>query len=250
MAGCFVGYIYYFYCKISQKYYIGQTTRSLNVRVKEHLKQSEKIGKNHFHNALHKYGIDNFEIKIIHIVKKENKNDLINELNRLEILEITNFDSMNNGYNSNSGGKRYVLSQMLKNQLSESHKGIQFSEEHRKHLSESNKGNPNLINGLKGRILNEETKKKISESVKKTYTEEHKIKTSQLNKNKIVSLETREKIRKANLGKHHSEETKKKISDITKRCLQNPEYRQKLSESVKRSWAIRKQKLFCNGGSK
>ena len=27
-------------------------------------------------------------------------------------------------------------------------------------------------------------------------------------------------------------------------------YRQKLSESVKRSWAIRKQKLFCNGGSK
>lgn len=233
MAGCFVGYIYYFYCKISQKYYIGQTTRSLNVRVKEHLKQSEKIGKNHFHNALHKYGIDNFEIKIIHIVKKENKNDLINELNRLEILEITNFDSMNNGYNSNSGGKRYVLSQMLKNQL-----------------SESNKGNPNLINGLKGRILNEETKKKISESVKKTYTEEHKIKTSQLNKNKIVSLETREKIRKANLGKHHSEETKKKISDITKRCLQNPEYRQKLSESVKRSWAIRKQKLFCNGGSK
>ena len=147
MAGCFVGYIYYFYCKISQKYYIGQTTRLLNVRVKEHLKQSEKIGKNHFHNALHKYGIDNFEIKIIHIVKK-------------------------------------------------------------------------------------------------------KIKTSQLNKNKIVSLETREKIRKANLGKHHSEETKKKISDITKRCLQNPEYRQKLSESVKRSWVIRKQKLFCNGGSK
>ena len=72
-GGKFVGYVYYFYCKITQKYYIGQTTRPLNIRVKEHLKQSESLSKNHFHNALYKYGIDNFEIKIIHIIKKKVK---------------------------------------------------------------------------------------------------------------------------------------------------------------------------------
>lgn len=244
MSGKSVGYIYYFYCRISKKYYIGQTTRSLNIRVKEHLKHSESLSKNHFHNALRKYGIENFDIKILHVIEKENKKDLIDELNRLEILEINNFDSMKNGYNSNSGGKRYVLSEKLKKQLSESHKGIIFSDEHKKHLSDANIGNPNLIKGLKGRIVSSETRQKISESVKKSYTDEHRLKISMISKGKTISLETREKLRNANLGKHHSEETKRKLKEISKRCLENPEFRKKLSESVKRSWAIRKQKSY------
>ena len=238
----FVGYVYEFYCKISHKYYIGQTMRSMNVRVKEHLKKAEKSTRNHFHNALHKYGIENFEIQILHTVKKETHAELVEELNLLEILEIKSHNSLENGYNSNSGGKRYILSQKLRDILSESHKGIEFSEEHIRHLSEANLGNPNLINSLKGRVVTEETRKKISESVKKSYTDEHKKKTSAAHKGKIVSDTQKEKLREANLGKKHSEETKKKLSKITKQKAKDPEYIRKISESVRRSWIIRKQK--------
>lgn len=238
----FIGYVYEFYCKVSHKYYIGQTMRTMNVRVREHLKKATKVSQNHFHNALHKYGIENFEINVLHSVEKESRSELVEELNRLEMLEIETHDSLENGYNSNSGGKRYVLSQRLKNQLSESHKGIEFSAEHRRHLSEANVGNPNLINSLKGRVVTEETRKKISESVKKSYTDEHKKKISAIHKGKTVSDTQKEKLRKANLGKKHSDETKKKIGEITKQKARDPEYIRKISESVRRSWIIRKQK--------
>lgn len=238
----FVGYVYAFYCKITRKYYIGQTMRSMNIRVKEHLKKSESVTKNHFHNALHKYGIDNFEIKILHTVEKECKSELVEELNDLETFEITAHDSLNNGYNSNSGGKRYVLSQKLKDLLSESHKGIEFSPEHRKHLSEANIGNPKLINSLRGRIVTDETRKKISESVKRSYTEEHKRKTSEKTKGMVVSEETKEKLRQFNLGKHCSDETRRKLGEISRERAKDPEFKRKHREAVLRSWIIRKQK--------
>ena len=238
----FVGYVYEFYCKVSHKYYIGQTMRSMNVRVKEHLKKAGKETKNHFHNALYKYGIENFEIKILHTVKEETKKDLVEELNRLEMLEIEKHDSLENGYNSNSGGKRYVLSESLKKLLSESHKGIVFSDEHKRHLSEANTGNADLIASLKGRVVTTETRRKISESVKRSYTQEHKQRTSAASKGKVVTSETKEKLRQANLGKKHTDETKRKLSEISKNKVKDPEYIRKLSESVKRSWALRKQK--------
>lgn len=237
----FVGYIYRFYNKITHKYYIGQTIRSMNLRLAEHLKSSEKPSRNYFHNALYKYGIENFEMDVIYTVSRESKKELIDVLNFLEILEIERHDSMNNGYNLNSGGKRYVLSDRLKKILSESHKGIKFSEEHRLHLSQANVGNKKLIDSLKGRKVSNETREKISESVKKSYTEEHKQKTSLANKGKVVSDEMREKLKLVNLGKKHSDETKKKLSEITKKHLEDPEYRKKLSEGAKKNWQLRKQ---------
>lgn len=88
----------------------------------------------------------------------------------------------------------------------------------------------------KGNVLNEETKRKLS----------------QLNKGKIISLETRLKLSNANkgenhpmFGKHHSPDVRQKISERTKeKALKgeshpmfgkhhSPEARQKISEKTK-----------------
>lgn len=61
-------------------------------------------------------------------------------------------------------------------------------------------------------------------------------------KGRIVSKETRDKLRKANIGKYHTEETKKKMSESGKGKHNMPrteEWKKKMSESAKRIWRIR-----------
>ena len=226
------GYIYRFYNKITKKSYIGQTTRPLNKRVSEHLKLAKTGSKFYFHCALAKYGIENFEISILHTVDGKDKQDLINKLNVLEIKEIENYNSFYDGYNSNTGGDSYIVSDMSKKKMSNACKGRKFSEEHRKKLSEIKKGckNPH----------SEEWCKKISQSLKKKgcdwlhtpemqekcrlahiglkRSEETKKKMSEAQKGRKVSDECKEKLRQINLGKKHSEETKKKLSEISKQA--------------------------------
>ena len=55
-----------------------------------------------------------------------------------------------------------------------------------------------------------------------------------------VSVETREKIRIANLGKHHSEDTKKKLSEINRN--RSPELREQIRQSLKKSQKRRTEK--------
>lgn len=59
------GQIYKCNCKITNKIYIGITTKSIDIRIKEHNYSAfNKKGENykiHFYNAIRKYGIDNFE---------------------------------------------------------------------------------------------------------------------------------------------------------------------------------------------
>jgi hypothetical protein len=98
-----------------------------------------------------------------------------------------------------------------------------LSQESRRKISEANKGNTNCL----GKTHSEESKKKMSESQKgntkmlgKTHSEETKRKMSASSKGNTNFL-----------GKTHSEETKRKMSEIKK----NPseETRRKLSEAQK-----------------
>ena len=98
------------------------------------------------------------------------------------------------------------------------HKGKLISEETRKKLSEANKG----------KQLSEETRKKLSEAQKgKHHSAESKKKISDAQKGKPKSEETKKKMSDAKkgkyigkdnsfYGKHHSEETKKKMSEANK----------------------------------
>ena len=98
-----------------------------------------------------------------------------------------------------------------------------LSQESRRKISEANKGNTNCL----GKTHSEESRKKMSESQKgntkmlgKTHSEETKRKMSDSSKGNTNFL-----------GKTHSEETKRKMSEIKK----NPseETRRKLSEAQK-----------------
>lgn len=93
-----------------------------------------------------------------------------------------------------------------------------------------------------GHTVSEETRKKISESLKGTHPSEETIrKRAESLKGHITSEETKRKISEANKGKHcHSEETKRKISESLKgRSTWNKgkrlseEHKKKLSDAHK-----------------
>ena len=102
--------------------------------------------------------------------------------------------------------------------------GIKRSEEHKKKISEANRG----------RKRSEETRKKISEGNKgKKQSEEAKRKISKVNKGRKRSEEAKRKISELIKGKHHSEEVRKKMSESHKRIQFSEETKLKMSESNK-----------------
>lgn len=102
------GIIYKFTNKINNKIYIGQTTQTLEQRIKKHLQQLDD--ETYFHRALKKYGINNFDIEIIE------KNIPLNELDKREIYWIKIYNSYytsNKGYNLTKGGQWGNSSQLI-----------------------------------------------------------------------------------------------------------------------------------------
>lgn len=79
--------------KINNKSYIGQ---SINIerRWKEHQEPGQTSV---IHNAIIKYGVENFSFEILELCSYE-------ELNEKEIYWISYFDTFNNGYNCTLGG--------------------------------------------------------------------------------------------------------------------------------------------------
>lgn len=103
------------------------------------------------------------------------------------------------------------------------------SEETKKNISES----------LKGRVLSEETKKIIRKAVKNSMTVEVRRKMSESAKGKIISEETRRKISEAHKGRKHppfTDEALKKMSEFQRNRVREPmseETKKKLSEAHK-----------------
>jgi hypothetical protein len=221
--------IYKIQNKINDKIYIGQTIRSLEKRIWRHLYKNS--GCFAIHNALNKYGIENFDISII-----KDGVETIEELNRLEQENIQKFNSMSpNGYNLNSGGKNHSLSEETKRKLSESHKGVKsylygkhHSEEVRKKISLSQKGVPE------------------TEKTKKINSEAHKGQKA-WNKGVPLSDEQKDKISKSligrvgsNLGKKFSEQSRYNISKAHIGIYPSSENLKKRSESMKEVWRKKK----------
>jgi len=134
--------IYKHTCKITNKSYIGKTKRTIQVRLNEHIKQSEKIKKrySHFEYAIRKYGIENFTSKII----VEDVPEYLS--NPFEKYWIQYYNSIENGYNMTEGGDGASLT------------GKQ--------------------NGMYGKKHSKETKLKLSRSCKELWTNDMKIQKS------------------------------------------------------------------------
>lgn len=147
---------------INNKVYIGITEQSLETRWNGHLLAAHQKTNRHLYNAMNKYGIEHFHIEII--------DDNINskqELLEKEIFYISKYRSANKdfGYNMTYGGdtnpmsceitkqkhRKSMQSKETRSKISKSMKKYrskhEFSDEHRKRLSESAMGNHNWGTG-------------------------------------------------------------------------------------------------------
>lgn len=88
------GLIYKITNKVNKKAYIGQTRYTVEFRWKQHQFKKDKT---YFHQAIHKYGINNFTVEILEICN-------IEDLNSKEIFYIGKYDTFKNGYNLTIGG--------------------------------------------------------------------------------------------------------------------------------------------------
>lgn len=104
-----MGIIYQIYNNINDKVYIGQTMYPLNKRWGDHLSRARGTEScTRLYNAMRKYGLEQFHIKIIEECPNE-------KLNEREIFWISFYDSMNpkKGYNMTPGGQ-YVKNPVKK----------------------------------------------------------------------------------------------------------------------------------------
>lgn len=190
------GYVYLLIDKRNGKKYIGKHNGS----VKSYF-TGGKIPK----KIINKYGKDIFE----RIILEEGIKDvyLLNEKEK-EYIEM--YNTFEDGYNLTKGGDGggswiYNLTKEEKELIAEKKrkktKGVKFTEEHKRKISESSKG----------KKLTEEHKRNISNSIK---GENHPW-----------------------YGKKHSEHTKKKLSKL-KKGVKNPNHSKWMSENNPKSQAV------------
>lgn len=147
--------------KISGKSYIGQTTQSIHLRIKRHCTSE---GCPLIYRAICKYGIENFTIEIL-------EEDVVSleELNKKEIQYIEVYKTLHPyGYNLQSGGLNYKMSQETRDKLSKINTGKKLSQEHKNKIGNSLKGRKmsassvnKRIKSMEGYKHSEETKNKI-----------------------------------------------------------------------------------------
>jgi group I intron endonuclease len=127
--------------KINGKKYIGITTRQPKYRWYEHVYAATKKPTNNiFHNAIRKYGKENFILESL--AQTQNLIDLI-ETEKLLIRQYNTFFKEGQGYNMSLGGEGQfgrIYSEKSRLRMSKSHLGIKFSQEHKDHISQSLKG--------------------------------------------------------------------------------------------------------------
>lgn len=108
-------YVYKIINNINQKIYIGKTD-CINKRLRQHLALAKKGSGFYLHNAMLKYGIDNFSIE--KIFESENELEVLNkESYYIDTLKATN---SNVGYNLTTGGERQKFIDQIKDKMSKS----------------------------------------------------------------------------------------------------------------------------------
>lgn len=175
--------IYKFTNKYNRKCYIGQSI-DIERRYKRHKNAMNNNSQLYFHRAIRKYGFDNFSFEILIECPKEN-------LNYWEKFYIRYYCSNNPdwGYNMTDGGESTNPTQEVRQKISLANKGKtswcagkKMTEEQRKNMkgprpSIAGKNNPKYgthpVAWNKGliNIYSEETKNKISNSLKEYFKE-------------------------------------------------------------------------------
>jgi group I intron endonuclease len=183
----YYGIIYRAVNKINGKIYIGQTINTLKQRVYQHKSEAKLRNSNiKFLNAILKYGIDGFVWEIIEYA------NTIEQLDKLEKYYINKYNTVEDGYNSKSGGHGIhncggKSNGMFGKKHTEDTKrligsanggtnsywfGKRHSEQTKKKMSLSQTGSKNHMYGRLGKdnpsygkVLSKTTKEKIGKSV-------------------------------------------------------------------------------------
>lgn len=170
-----MGLIYQITNKINGKKYIGQTKRTLECRVREHKRDFNRLNF-YLYSALRKYDFENFQWSIL---EDNIQPEDLNDREKYWIKELNTFAP--NGYNLTSGGGQgREVSLETRRKISNSRKGIVFSEEHRRNMSIARKS--------------------------KTFSEQHKRSLSLAQIGRKHSQETKDKIGLKSKNRKQSEE--------------------------------------------
>lgn len=144
-----LGKIYKATCMSTGKVYVGQTIQSMAKRKKSHERnafdQKSMMYNTKFGKAIRKYGFDNFVWEIIH------NNVPWSELDKLEVSEISKYDSYNSGYNSTPGGQKHLIAKAAISHF-EKHLAKQELENQALKQKENNKRISNFEKNLKKNI--------------------------------------------------------------------------------------------------
>jgi hypothetical protein len=87
---------------INNKIYVGKTIQSVDTRCKRHVLDSKNGSNYAFHQALRKYGVENFTIEIIDLTGRVTEKEL-NEVEQYHVLMENSYID-NHGYNMTLGG--------------------------------------------------------------------------------------------------------------------------------------------------
>ncbi|KKN64636.1 hypothetical protein LCGC14_0489660 [marine sediment metagenome] len=169
----------------SGKQYVGQTVKTLKHRLRKHRSLAEgRFQNSAIAGAVRKYGIDAFESCVIAIASSQR------ELDALEIRHIAEQGTIApNGYNLLAGGSGgRVHHKDTREKLRKAATGRKASDETRRKMSESNKGDKN---GFYGRKHSEETKLKMRVHKR---TPEHAAKLGSAKAGTVLTQEHKTKI--------------------------------------------------------
>ena len=124
---------------VNEKPYIGQTSRTLEIRFNSHKYSKKKNGK--LYKAIKKHGIEKFKIEEIDCAFSKEQAD------NKEIFWIKHYDAIDNGYNIHIGGNcqsgennnffgKHHTEESI-NKIKKGNKNKVFSEDYRKKLSKA-----------------------------------------------------------------------------------------------------------------
>ena len=155
----------------SGKSYIGQTTRSVEIRFQQHQKSNRCIA---LYNAIKKYGWDNFEIDWYECPDEDLDFDEELLVREMETLSPEGYNLREGGgsrgkHNEESKQKNRDAhigtkhTDKTKQKMSKSQSGKTLSEDHKQKLSESKRGEKHP---MFGKTPSEDTKKKMSDALR------------------------------------------------------------------------------------
>jgi group I intron endonuclease len=203
------GIVYLATNKANGKQYVGLTRRSLAARWNQHVNVANKSAKTYFHNAIVKYGKDQFDVKEIASALML---DYLADLERQLIADIKPAYNQTNGGEVTLGRK---YNDATKEQIRLKNIGQKRSSEVRKQLSDMVKqryiDNPELKEAATKQIL----------AARSNIDETKRRKTvSDTSKNRVWSAESKAKLSASCMGRRYNQDIIERMKASKRKAIQ------------------------------